>query len=76
MTYIYQDEIVTGVTRSYLDDVPTQGLATRYELPGGGYETIPENLKIHRFVWEHALNVNRIIHRFKYAGGTFSGPKA
>ncbi|TFK59988.1 hypothetical protein BDN72DRAFT_740985, partial [Pluteus cervinus] len=42
----------------------------------GGYETIPENPGIRRFVWEHFQNVNRIVQRMKYSGGTFSGYKS
>jgi hypothetical protein len=62
-------------TNPYIDDVPVRGPATRYELPSGGYETIPENNGIRRFVWEHLGNVNRILQRVKYCGGTFSGKK-
>ncbi len=42
VTYILRDEI-PHVTRPYIDDVPVRGPSTRYELPGGKYETIPEN---------------------------------
>jgi hypothetical protein len=62
-------------TIPYIDDVPVRGPVTRYELEGGSYETIPENKGIRRFVWEHAQNVNRILQRMKYCGGTFSGKK-
>ena len=36
---------------------------------------IPENPGIRRFVWEHLQNMNRILHRMRKAGGTFSGKK-
>ena len=75
VTYMMRDEI-PEYTIPYVDDVPIRGPGTRYELPGGGYETIPENPLIRRFVWEHLQNVNRIIQRMRYCGGTFSGPKA
>jgi hypothetical protein len=75
VTYILKDEI-PHVTIPYVDDVPVKGPPTRYELADGGYETIPENPKIRRFVWEHLQNVNRVVQRMKYAGGTFSGKKA
>ena len=75
VTYILQDE-VPHVTRPYIDDVPIKGPKTRYELEGGGYEVIPENSGIRRFVWEHMQNVNRVLQRVKYAGGTFSGKKS
>ncbi|KNZ75565.1 hypothetical protein J132_02506 [Termitomyces sp. J132] len=42
----------------------------------GGYEVIPENPGIRRFVWEHMQNVNCVLQQIKYAGGTFSGKKS
>ncbi|OSD01857.1 hypothetical protein PYCCODRAFT_1343344, partial [Trametes coccinea BRFM310] len=76
VTHILQPEI-PEYTRPFIDDVPVRGPATRYERPdGGGYETIPENDGIRRFVWEHLQNVNRIVQRVKYCGGTFSGTKS
>jgi hypothetical protein len=75
VTYILQEEI-PEVMVPYIDDVPCRGPTTRYELPGGKYETIPENKGIRRFVMEHFENVNRVVHRMKYAGGTFSGHKS
>ncbi|KAF9553054.1 hypothetical protein CPC08DRAFT_738030 [Agrocybe pediades] len=74
-TFLLQDEI-PHVTIPFVDDIPVKGPPTRYELPGGGYETIPENNGIRRFVWEHLHNVNRVIQRIKHAGGTFSGLKS
>jgi len=75
VTYILQEEI-PEVMVPYIDDVPCRGPVTRYELPGGKYETIPENKGIRCFVMEHFENVNRVVHRMKYAGGTFSGLKS
>jgi hypothetical protein len=72
---ILRDEI-PKYTRPYIDDVPAIGPRTRYELPGGGYETIPGNPGIRRFVWEHMQNVNRICQRIHYCGATFAGKKA
>ena len=74
ITAVLQPEI-PKVTEPFVDDVPVKGPLTRYELPGGGYETIPENPGIRRFVWEHIQDVNRVIQRMKYCGGTFSGKK-
>lgn len=74
VTHILRDE-VPEFTLPYIDDVPIRGPPTRYEIPGGGYETIPENTGIRRFVWEHFVATNRILQRMKYSGGTFSGPK-
>ena len=63
-------------TIPYIDDVPVRGPSTRYQNADGVYETIPENPGIRRFVWEHVQNVNRILQRMKYCGGTFSGKKS
>ena len=41
----------------------------------GSYEVIDENPGIRKFVWEHFQNLNRVVQRMKYCGGTFSGPK-
>ena len=74
VTYILQPEIPDW-TIPYIDDVPVKGPASRYQDKDGNYETIPENDGIRRFVWEHFQNVNRIVQRMKYCGGTFSGKK-
>lgn len=75
VNYILKDE-VPHVTIPYIDDVPVRGPKTRYETDDGGYQTIPENEGIRRFVWEHFQNLNRILQRMRYAGGTFSGTKS
>ena len=75
VTYILKEEI-PHISVPYIDDVPVRGPKTRYELPEGGFETIAENPGIRRFVWEHFQNLNRVVQRMKYAGGTFSGHKA
>ena len=75
VTYILQEEI-PDYTVPYVDDVPLRGPETVYKRSDGTYETIAGNSGIRRFVWEHFKNVNRILNRMRYAGGTFSGPKA
>ena len=45
-------------------------------LEDGSCEMIPENPGIRRSVWEHFQNVNRVVQRMKYSGGTFSGYKS
>jgi Integrase zinc binding domain/RNase H-like domain found in reverse transcriptase len=74
VTFILQPEI-PEVTVPYIDDVPIKGPKSRYMLLDGSYEMIPENPGIRRFVWEHFQNLNRVVQRMKYCGGTFSGPK-
>ena len=75
VTYILQPEI-PDVTIPYIDDVPVKGPKSRYMLADGTYEMISENPGIRRFVWEHFQNVNRVVQRMKYCGGTFSGYKS
>ena len=75
VTYILRPEI-PHVTQPYIDDVPIRGPATRYVLPSGEEERIPQNSGIRRFVWEHFLDLNRVCQRMKYSGGTFSGFKS
>ena len=45
VTYVLCNEI-PHITHPYVDDVPVKGPPTCYELPDGGYETIPENTGI------------------------------
>lgn len=59
-TFLLQDEI-PHVTMPFVDDIPVKGPASRYELQDGSYETLEGNPGIRRFVWEHMLNVNRVI---------------
>ena len=66
---------IPDVTVPYIDDVPIKGPKSRYMQSDGSYETIPENPGIRRFVWEHFQNINRVVQRMKYCGGTFSGHK-
>ena len=75
VTYILQPEI-PHITQPYIDDVPVKGPATRYIQEDGEPETIPENSGIRRFVWEHFQDLNRVVQRMKYSGGTFSGYKS
>src|SRR5271163_1918395 len=74
VTFILQPEI-PEVTIPFIDDVPIKGPVSRYYQKDGTCETIPENPGIRQFVWEHFQNLNRVVQRMKYCGGTFSGPK-
>ena len=75
VTHILQEE-VPHETRPYIDDVGVRGPASRYTLPNGEHEAIPENPGIRRFVWEHFQDLNRVVQWMKYCGGTFSGFKS
>ena len=75
VTFALKDEIPAN-TIPYADDVPIRGPLTRYSAADGAFETIPDNPGIRRFVWEHMEVVNRILHRMKIVGGTFSGQKS
>lgn len=75
VSHILQEEI-PHVTQPYIDDVPVKGPASRYIQSNGEPETIPENTGIRRFVWEHFQDLNRVVQRMKYSGGTFSGYKS
>jgi hypothetical protein len=71
VVFILQDEIPL-TANVFIDDLGIKGPASRHELPGGGYQTIPENPGIRRFIWEQALDVHRIMHRIGHAGAAFS----
>ncbi|KAI0037611.1 hypothetical protein FA95DRAFT_1506767, partial [Auriscalpium vulgare] len=75
VTFILQDEI-PDYTIPFIDDVPIKGPLSDYRNPDGTYKMIPGNSDIHRFVWEHFQNVNRILQGMRYSGGTFSGTKS
>ena len=75
VTHILRPEM-PHLTVPYIDDVPVKGPRSYYRDATGTYETIPENSGIRRFVWEHFQNLNRIVQRMKYSGGTFSGFKS
>ena len=73
-TYILQDKI-PAITNVFIDDIPIKGPASRYKDEKGNPETIPGNSGIRRFVWEHANDVHRIMHRLGCSGVTFSAAK-
>jgi hypothetical protein len=74
ITFILQAEI-PHVTVPYIDDVPVKGPKLEYCDSNGDFETIPENSRIRRFVWEHFQNLNHVVQRMRYCSGTFSGHK-
>jgi hypothetical protein len=58
-----------------LDDCPVKGPPTRYEQEDGTYETVPGHPNVRRFVFEHAQDVNRVLHRLGHAGASVSAKK-
>ncbi|KAL5514795.1 hypothetical protein ACEPAG_2111 [Sanghuangporus baumii] len=74
VTFVLKDEI-PHVCIPYIDDIPVKGPKSRYELPEGSYETIPDNPNIRRFIWEHLNDINRVLQRLKAVGATVSGKK-
>jgi len=74
ITFILTPEI-PSIAHLFVDDCAIKGLPSRYETDDGGYETIPENPGIHRFIWEHSQDIHRILHRLRTAGATVSAKK-
>lgn len=74
MVYILQPEI-PEVANIFIDDLPIKGPATIYPDQDGNPEMLTENRGIRRFIWEHAVDVNRVMHRIGAAGATFSAKK-
>jgi len=74
VTFILEPKI-PDPTMPFVDDASIKGPETRYKLEDGGYETIPANPQIRRFIWEHVGNVHRILHCFLCAGATVSAKK-
>ena len=75
MAFILQDEIPT-VANIFIDDLPIRGPKEDYTDEDGNPEVLKENAGVRRFVWEHAQDVHRIMHRVKHAGATFAPSKA
>ena len=59
----------------YIDDVTVKGPNTFYLDPDGRPKVIPSNLEIRQFVYGHACDLNRVLHKMKRYGGTFSAKK-
>ena len=74
MLFILQDEI-PNVAHIFIDDLPIKGPATQYLDSNGKPETHPNNPGVRRFIWEHAVDVHRILHRVKHSGATVSPTK-
>ena len=74
MAFILQEEI-PDVANIFIDDLPIKGPKTQYLDLNGNPEVLIGNPGIRKFIWEHAVDVHRIMHRIKCAGATFSPKK-
>src|SRR6266403_1702795 len=74
VTFILEPEI-PHVTWPYMDDCSIKGPATHYETSDGSYDTISDNPGIRTFIWQHLVDVHRILHRLRCAGTTVSAKK-
>jgi hypothetical protein len=74
VTYILESEI-PHVAWPFVDNCSIKGPATRFETKEGGYETLPDNPGIRKFIWQHLLDIHRILHRLYRAGATVSAKK-
>jgi hypothetical protein len=68
VAFILRDDI-PELTAPFIDDIPTKGGTTYFLDEDGTFETIPENLGIWRFVWEHMSNMNRLVQQVEHAEG-------
>jgi len=73
VAFILQHE--TDKAPNFLDDITLLGPKTQYEGKDGTYNVLSVNPGIRRFVWEHAVDLNRILHHLVHAGATVSAKK-
>ena len=59
----------------FIDDLAIKGPKSAYLDADGEPMVLEENPGIRRYIWEHAQDVHRIIHRVQHAGATFSPTK-
>ena len=74
VTFILEPEI-PHVAWPFVDDCSIKGPASRFETEDGGYEVLPENPGIRKFIWQHLNDVHRILHRLSCSGATVSAKK-
>ena len=74
MSIILQEEI-PNTANIFIDDLPIKGPESQYSDSEGKPETLKENPGIRRYIWEHAQDVHRIMHKIKMAGITFAASK-
>jgi len=75
LTFLLQDEI-PDIAIPFVNDILVKGPLTPYKTGPDSFETLPENLGIYCFVWEHLQNINCILQYIQHAGDTFSAAKS
>ena len=75
MVMILKDEI-PHTANIFIDDLPIKGPISQYLDKQGKPEVLLDNPGIQRFIWEHAQDVHRVMHRVHCAGATISSKKA
>src|SRR6267378_4241260 len=75
MAMVLKDEI-PHTANIFIDDLPIKGPVSLYLDENGKPEVLQENPGIRRFIWEHAQDVHRVLHRVHCAGATVSSKKA
>ena len=73
--FIFNEEIVKQVMNVFIDDAPIHGPLNTYPDENGNPAVLPERPEIRCYIWEHAIDLNQILHRLTEAGGIFSGKK-
>jgi len=71
--FILQHE--TERAPNFLDDIMLLGPKTQYEQEDDTYKVLLENSNICCFVWEHAVDLNCILHCLMYMGATVLAKK-
>ncbi len=74
VTFILKPEI-PYMAWPFMDDCSIKGPVTCFETGDDGYETLPDNPGIHKFIWLHLLDVHCILHCLCCAGATISAKK-
>jgi hypothetical protein len=75
MAMVLKEEI-PRTANIFIDDLPIKGPTSQYLDSDGNPEVLSDNPRIRRFVWEHAQDVHRVLHRVLCAGATVSSKKA
>jgi hypothetical protein len=74
ITHILQDEI-PHKGRSFIDDIVIKGDKTKELDDRGNAKVLAENPGVRQFVFNHLVDLNRILHRLGHAGVTVSAKK-